>query len=106
MRTAWGFLVAGLLALTPDGAGATVSITTCGTTVPEQEIGVLAADLACTADAPSGMLANRATLYLAGHILTHDSTQPAVQCTSSRCAVLSSVPGGTIRTEVGAIVAN
>ncbi len=106
MPTLGRLLVIGVLTLLPRGAGATVSITTCGTAVPEQEIGVLAADLACSANAPSVTLANRATLDLAGYTLTHDSYQPAVQCEGARCAVLSSVAGGTIVTLATAIIGN
>lgn len=106
MATHRGVLVLALVALAARTAGAIVTVTACEAIVPDHEVGVLAADLTCTADAPSVILANRATLDLNGHTLTHTSTEPTVRCEGSRCAVLSSVPGGTIVTAATAVRGN
>ena len=106
MRTRGGLVLIGLLALFPRSAGAIVVITACAAVVPQGEVGTLAADLACSANAPGVILENAATLELAGHTLTQNSTQPAVQCEGPRCAVMSSAPGGTIVTSATAILGN
>jgi hypothetical protein len=106
MRTRWRLVAVALLVFSPRGAGAIIAITACGAIVPEREVGLLAADLACTENANSVTLLNRATLDLAGHTLTHGGGPAAVRCDSSRCAVLSSAPGGTLVTATTAIIGN
>jgi hypothetical protein len=90
--------VAGLVwCCTALTAGAqTVSITTCGETVPAGQTGVLDADLTC----PGGpgtfgvLVENRGTLDLAGHTLA--GANAGVRC-ENRCVVTSSIGTGTIR---------
>jgi hypothetical protein len=73
----------------------TISITTCGQTVPTGATGVVANDIACAFDAPFVVtVARRGRLDLAGFTLSGGTT--GVHC-DQRCTVVSTGGVGTIR---------
>ena len=69
-------------------------ITTCGTAIPDKEVGTLAADLDCTDPAtPAVSLGHRATLELAGHEIHGISadgqvSRNVVACTDRACTIV------------------
>jgi hypothetical protein len=81
---------------TATASAQTISITTCGATVPDGQTGILDVDLTC-AGGPGTfgvVVENRGTLDLAGHTLAGGNT--GVRC-ENRCVVTSSTGTGTIR---------
>ena len=91
-------LAAGLLVVAWTQAGADVSITACGQTVPDRETGTLAADLVCSSSASAVFVGDRATLDLDSHTITGE-----VQCVSS-CTIVG--PGEVGNTSFAAIYVN
>jgi hypothetical protein len=86
-------------------AHATVPITTCGTTLPIRETGVLSADLTCPSGVPAVTLLASATLDLAGHTLTvQGSSGYAVDCQAGGCTIVGG--GGAIVSEAGGVIAS
>lgn len=74
-----------LLAALPAAAGA-VDVTTCGQTVPPDEVGVLQADLTgCGANDVAVAIADRGKLLLNGHAIASGAI--GVQCIGRRCSV-------------------
>jgi hypothetical protein len=71
---------------------AALDVTSCGTTIAANEIGVLQGDLVCSD--PFGVRLERgARLDLNGHsITTTDVDARAVYCSTRRCSVVSSTP--------------
>jgi hypothetical protein len=77
-----------------------LDVTSCGTTVPAGDTGVLTTDLVCS-PVPVGafgvQLGDRSTLDLAGHTITGGITGVVGDFQATpRCRIVSSAPGGAI----------
>jgi hypothetical protein len=88
-----------LLVVTWTRAGADVSITTCGQSVPTRQIGSLQVDLTCPSSANSVFLEDRATLNLNNHTIAGST----LVCVRS-CTIIG--PGEVGNTPFIAILAN
>src|SRR5262245_39427964 len=92
MRTV-SFLLAFMLPIATASVVRALDITTCGATVPPNEIGVLQADLVCTGGYAVELQAG-ATLDLNAHTVTYGgggaAVWPVVQCSGRSCTVRSS----------------
>src|SRR5690349_652599 len=76
-----------------------MDITSCGTTVPAGDVGVLQADLACTGQrVPAAVtLLNKATLQMNSHAIANGD----VLCSKSHCTVVGpgEIGGGCVLVE-------
>ncbi|MGH7893057.1 MAG: hypothetical protein ACREQL_00220 [Candidatus Binatia bacterium] len=77
------------------GRAAALDVTACGQVVSSGDVGVLQADLACTAPVPGIRLETGATLDLNGHALTTVGAA-AVACEGRRCVVTSTPSSGAL----------
>ena len=77
-----------------------LDVTTCDTTIPARETGILQTDLSC-AGTFVVTLENRAVLELNGHSIVTDevSTNAAIRCTGRRCTVRG--PGDVSGSDIG-----
>jgi hypothetical protein len=87
-----------LLVVAWTRAGADVTITTCGQSVPARETGTLVADLTCSSSATAVFVGDRATLDLDTHAIAGE-----VQCVRS-CTIIG--PGEVGGSSASAIVVN
>ena len=104
------FLIAiSIASLVGGGAArADVSVTSCGTTVPAGETGVLVGDLSCSI-APAIIIQKRAALDLSGYTLTvtGPGAGDAIVCADGKCTIASSAAGGRlVASEVDSVVAH
>jgi hypothetical protein len=85
------------LVLSPAARAQTVSITACGTAIPDHAVGSLDADLTCRDPSSAIVIGTGATLALNGHTvqgiaISGQQSLAVVRCTTGACTVLG--PGG------------
>lgn len=85
-------LILSLVIATASRANA-LTITSCGTSIPDAEVGTLGADLTCTDLAPAITLGAGSTLQLGGHRVQGisadgDTNIAVVKCTTTKCRIV------------------